>query len=1159
MRSIIVFLLSICILESNLKAQKIFSEYHDGLLYIKLKSSYHPKTRLATAPNYKYDINKLPFKTKLDPKFGISKFGNAFEIEADEKLNSTMVMEFKNIHLVEELIATLQNDPHIDYIEKVPIVKTHLTPNDPLILNQWHITRINARAAWNYASTGSNIVVAIVDDAIQRSHPDLAPNLWVNPGEVPNNNIDDDANGFIDDINGWDVAGGTNNVDPPTADFDHGTHVAGIASAATNNGIGITSIGFSCKLMCIKATNNASTISAGYAGILYAANNGAHVINMSWGGPGSSVTNENVINYALSKGCILVASAGNDNSTSLRFPAAYAGVISVASTNENDDKSDFSNYGNWVKISAPGSGILSTTVGSNYGNKSGTSMASPMVAGLIGLMKFLNPTMPNSDIIQCLYNSADPLTTFTGQLGAGRINAEAAMACVSTSLNRPPIPDFFASTTQISAGGQVTFTDQSSYNPTSWQWSFPGGTPSVFNGKSPPPVQYNTPGQYSVTLTVSNAFGSPVSLTKNNYITVSAAPTCLRVNLPFPSNWEIVNYSVGNDFEDGHVNGINAANDKQKAMFFNLFNTANTTLSSVAIGFGSAFSNNPLKPIVIRVLDGSSAQPGAVLASKTITIGQIMSDIANARLTFIDFSEGNVTLPSSKQFFVAVDFSSLSWETGNPNTDSLGIFSNISGQTIGTPIWNFGSDNRWRRYGTTGTWNVTNKSLLIHPYVTPNGAKSVLNPKNPVICSGNSVAFNATGSTFGDLFQWQLPGASPPQVINNQMVINPIYPSMGSFKAYLLTRGGCNEVRIDSTIVTVNQTPVVNVVATKNPICVGESTTITATGATSFTWSPGTGLNTTNGSVVTANPTHRITYSISGTMGNCSTVVPFELFVNARTTSVALNASANSINGPTLVTFSAVPNNGGANPIFNFFVNNLSVQSGNSNTLARIVSPGDVIKCQLTSSEPCVDEKTVLSNEITMGNALPVTLIRFTGRNSPSGNLLEWTTSTEVNSQEFVVERSIDGIGFGLIARVKAAGASSNPIHYNVIDNKFGSGKNFYRLKMVDKDGSFKYSPIVLIENGSGLILTTLLPNPTQAGLQSVLSISGLEVNSVVHISVANAAGATLKHYTAKSASGTGIIQQILPANNLPAGTYFVLIKGKNGKLIETVRWHIIK
>lgn len=1155
----IYYILTLCLLISlPTLAQKVYKDYQDGRIYVKLKSSFNPKTMEALVPNKNYNATNLPFAGKIDPKFGITYIGRAFSVNTTDALNSTLVVEFKNAALVDELLETLKYDRFVEYAEKIPVDLKHLVPNDPQFGAQWHLAKIQAAAAWNYVSAGSNVVIAIVDDAIQRSHPDLQPNIWVNPGEIANNGIDDDGNGFIDDINGWDVASNTSQVDPPGEDFDHGTHVAGIASAATNNGVGVASIGFSCKIMCVKATTSASSITAGYNGILYAANSGAKVINMSWGGSGTSLTNENVINYALSKGCILVASAGNDNSDALKYPAAYNGVISVASTTTTDQKSSFSNYGSWVKISAPGSAILSTVINSTYGNLSGTSMASPMVAGLIGLMKFLNPTMPNTDLIQCLYNSSDNISvenpSFSGQLGAGRINAQKALECVAGTLNRAPIADFVASPTTIVKGNTVTFTDQSSYSPASWQWSFPGGSPATFNGKNPPTVKYDNAGTYSVSLTVTNANGNN-TVTKTNLITVIEPPTCLTVNLPVPSGWTIVNYTAGTNAVNGFVNGMNSDLDRQKAMFFNLSATNNTTLTSVAIGFGRANTFLDTKVIPIRVFNanGPGGGPGTQLAVFNLTMKDIMEDVQAGQLTLIDFPQ-SITLPASKQFFISVDISNLSWDFAF--RDTLSIASNVAGQSATTPIWEQGSDLVWRRYGTPGAWNLTNAELLIHPFVTPNPALSVISPKNPVVCSGGTVNFSAAGSTYGDIIQWQLPGVNPPQIINNQMAVSPLYPASGSFKAYLLTRGGCGEVRVDSAQVTVNQSPVVNITAGRNPICAGQGTTLTASGATSYTWTPGTGLSATTGTSVTANPAQTTTYTVTGTTGSCSSQVPFELEVRGISANVTVSANPAGITAPTMVTFTATPSNGGSNPTYRFFVNDAVQQSGSSSIFSRTVSPGDKVKCEMTSNETCVVEKVVMSNEITMSSPLPITLVQFTGRRTANGHALSWMTGGERNSEKFVIERGASDNAFAPLAEVAAAGNSTANLYYNYLDAKPIQGSNYYRLRMVDRDGSFKYSNIVLLENRGVLNITAVQPNPTRTGGNAILTIAA-ENRGPLSLTISNAAGQVLREI--KVTNTNGYTQVPLQAASMASGTYLITCRNAKGEVMETIKWSVVR
>lgn len=1157
MKQVYTIILTFFLMLGGAFGQKVYKDYQDGRIYVKLKSYFNPKTGERIIPAYKWDLKNLPFYYQPAAKFQVSALNRAFQVDANEKLNSTLVLEFKNINQVDELIAILQKDPLVDYAEKIPLVKLHLTPNDPELPDQWHLFKIKAFNAWNFASTGSNVVIAVVDDAIENTHPDLAPNIWVNPGEIAANGIDDDNNGFIDDINGWDVANNSADVSPPEANYDHGTHVAGIASAATNNGIGVSAIGFSCKIMCVKATNSASSITHGYNGILYAANNGAKIISMSWGGPGTSVTAQNIINYALEKGCILVASAGNDNSASATYPAALNGVISVASTAINDSKSDFSNYGSWIKISAPGSSITSTTINGTYGDLSGTSMSTPMVSGLLGLMKFLNPGIPNSDLEQCLYSSADNINSqnigYIGKLGAGRINAAKAMECVFALLSKPPIANFTANLTSISAGGQVIFSDLSNYNPTSWQWQFPGGTPNSFNGKIPPPIVYSTTGQYNVVLKVSNAFGDSM-VTKTNYITVKVPSSCLKVNYPKPNNWT-PSVFTGSDPNVGYVNGTNTFLDKQKAMFFNLFATNNTTLTSVAIQFSDASSDFPARIVPIRVYNsnGAGGSPGTLLGTYNLTMGEIINDVNLNAYTFIDFPE-SITLPPSKAFFVSVDLSNLVWT--DDYKDILNVFSNNQGESAGSFIWDRGSDLIWRRYGSPGTWNLTNASLLIHPFVTPNPAKSVLNPKNPVICAGNTVNFNGTGSTYTDILQWQLPGAALPQVINTQLQFSKLYPNPGSYKAYLITVGGCDEIQMDSTVVTVTANPAVSVNALKNPLCAGESTTLSATGATSYAWTPTTGLSAGTGASITANPAQTTTYSITGTQGNCSSTVTLELEVKAKTTSVAISPSQQSVSGLTSVTFTAAPTNAGGNPVFNFYLNDVSKQSGNNSVYTATVSPGDKVKCQLTSSEPCVDVKTVVSNVITMANALPVNLLSFAGRRNTNGHALSWITASEQNSDHFILERGFNDQSFTAITRVQAAGNSNINRFYSYLDAKPIPGKNFYRLKMMDRDGTSRYSNIVLLENEEKGAIISLQPNPTQPGRDALLQINSLETGDLL-VSISNLMGQVVKSF--RLTNPTGNVQATIPASGMAQGNYIITIRNAKGEITETIKWIIIR
>jgi serine protease len=863
---------------------------------------------------------------------------------------------------VEKCIKELESLVGVEYAEKVPLDRMCLTPNDPSFNSQWGLANINAPAAWNYFSTGSNVVVAIVDDAIERTHSDLSPNLWVNTGEIAGNNIDDDNNGYIDDINGYDVGSNDNNPNPPSSAFDHGTHVAGIVSARSNNGVGVASIGFSCKLMCVKSTTTVGQVTNGYDGIVYAAVSGAHVINMSWGGPSSSTTGQNIVNYAAGQGCILIAAAGNDNVNTQFYPAAYNNVVSVAATTSTNAKASFSNYGTWIDVSAPGNNIYSTTVGNTYGNKSGTSMASPMVAGLAGLMKSLNPTMPNADLINCLLTTAANIDaqnpSFIGQLGSGRIDAAAAMACVATSLNNPPVADFSANFTAISAGGSVVFTNLSTYNPTTWSWTFTGGTPSTFNGQNPPSITYNTPGTYNVSLTTTNANGTDTE-TKTGYIVVSAAAVCEKINLPIPGGWTGSNYYTGATVgSDGWINGNNVSLDKQKAMYFDASASPNTILNNVYVAFGLAYSANPAKIVPVNIYDGTSGSPGALLGSSNLTMGQIMSDVSGGFYTEATFVNNPVTLPASKKFFVAVGLNNLQWSAGVK--DTLNIVSNSNGQTTPSAAWEQQSDNLWYHYGTAGSWNL-NVSLYVHPFLTNTPSQAVITPSALTICSGNTVNFNAAGSTYQDTLLWYFPGGTP-TVVPSAPTASVTYSTPGTYDAILYTiGGGCSLFDSAFVSITVSPTPTMSV-SGNNTICNGASTSLTAAGASSITWSPATGLSATTGTNVTANPTTTTTYAISGTAGSCTNSTT--ITINVDDPSIAtIEFIDSTIACPTSVSFDG-SNSTGADSFSWAFPGGTPATSNSSSPTVTFGTDG-AATVQLITMNACGSDTTLFPIQIT--------------------------------------------------------------------------------------------------------------------------------------------------------------------------------------------------
>lgn len=310
-------------------------------------------------------------------------------------------------------------------------IELQATPNDPFYGNLYGLQRIGAPAAWD-ATTGSHeIVVGVIDTGIDWDHPDLAANIWTNSDEIPGNGRDDDGNGFVDDVRGWDFVNNDNN---PDDDNFHGTHVAGTIGAVGNNGIGVTGVNWNVKLMPLKflsARGSGSTSNAIRA-LDYARENGAQITNNSWGGGGFSRALSDAIERYRQAGGVFVAAAGNagrNNDVSNSFPANYShdNVVSVAASDSRDRLASFSNYGvNSVDIAAPGVSILSTANGNRYGYASGTSMAAPHVAGAIALVWSQQPDLNYQEVIAAVMNSADPI--LLSRVKYGRLNLANAIA-----------------------------------------------------------------------------------------------------------------------------------------------------------------------------------------------------------------------------------------------------------------------------------------------------------------------------------------------------------------------------------------------------------------------------------------------------------------------------------------------------------------------------------------------------------------------------------------------------------------------------------------------------------------------------------------------------------------------------------------------------------
>ena len=462
---------------------------------------------------------------------------DAVNARLPDNLKNLIVIQIPEKADLSEIVAKFEKLPEIEYAHPDWPLELYETPNDSLYGEQWALNNIgqgcrsviripgyeNDTLGIIYGSPDADIdfqevydnppdqtetaVVAIIDTGVDTDHPDLVGRIWTNPGEIPDNGLDDDHNGYIDDVHGWDFSGGSLSL-PPIEDNDitdphgHGTHCSGIVAAVTDNLNGIAGINYDCRIMGLKFYPNMFTSFAARA-IIYAADNGADVISMSWGTPWVTSVLENALSYARSKGVILCAAAGNDGYEAYNYPAAISGVITVGATQWEDKVTTFSTYGSHLNICAPGQSILSLRADSTdmyssteagvhiidniYYLASGTSMACPHVAAVAAFMRSVSPGLTPDAAEDVIEGSADDLTDPYGDgsyypgwdiySGYGRLNLSNALNSVPKirALIETPLPNSIAFG-ELAISGIADGADFANYqleygvgsSPTSW-------------------------------------------------------------------------------------------------------------------------------------------------------------------------------------------------------------------------------------------------------------------------------------------------------------------------------------------------------------------------------------------------------------------------------------------------------------------------------------------------------------------------------------------------------------------------------------------------------------------------------------------------------------------------------------------------------------------
>ena len=368
------------------------------------------------------------------------------------------------------------------------------TPNDKQYYKQWYLEQIEAPAAWNEQTGSHDIIVAVLDAGVDLDHPDLKDNIWTNTGEIPGNGKDDDRNGYVDDIHGWDFVD-FDGTPTPGLDADasvdaviHGSLVSGLIGAKGNNKVGVSGVNWSVQIMPVRMLDSegAGDSSSAAKAVTYAVLNGADVINMSFSGNTDDPKLRSVIRNAYEKGVVIVSAVGNESkdiNSSPVYPACYSSgesdwVIGVAAVGIADAQTSFSNYGSdCVDLSAPGEdifGVQYLNVAQGYddaysGGWSGTSMAAPLVAGAAAILLAEYPTLTPENVRNALKLSVDPLVLegeFVGEFGAGRLNIANALAIAGNFVEAATDTDASDSDTPdttSSDGTGLTFIKSPSY------------------------------------------------------------------------------------------------------------------------------------------------------------------------------------------------------------------------------------------------------------------------------------------------------------------------------------------------------------------------------------------------------------------------------------------------------------------------------------------------------------------------------------------------------------------------------------------------------------------------------------------------------------------------------------------------------------------------
>ncbi|MFN5318511.1 MAG: S8 family serine peptidase [Bacteroidia bacterium] len=792
----------------------------------------------------------------------------SFSFSKNSELLNISRLRYTHPDSAKKALDILNGDDNVAYAEFVPRLQRFLTPNDlgPNTTSsggQWYHYKIQSQQAWDVQTASSSVRVAVVDDAIQTQHPELQGAC----------------------LSGYDAAELDFDVEPPTAQHDHGTHVAGLIAALTDNGQGMASLAYGVRILPVKVTfdSNPDAVASGFEGIAWAVTNNADVINCSWGSDQFSQTGLTVIQDALNANIVVVAAAGNNNNSVLQFPAAYPGVIAVAATAQSDNRASFSTYGEWIDIAAPGSQIWSLAPNGGYQIKNGTSFSAPLVSALAALLKSYNQSLSPAEIEACIKESSTNIQFlnpgFENLLGAGRINAFQAVQCVrqsqlSYNISLGPILDFPA---LACAGGfqpkiWVKNSGISSLQSLTLRLQLDSEVPffQTYNGLLESgdstlitfPTLAVAPGVHQLSVQLYgllNGLQTDAYLPDNQRLRQLTIYAGAGRPLPFSEDfqsgqWSDNDWLVSNPDDDLSWEIVSVftpqANNRAAVLHYFVNDAMNSRDAFVSPPLDLSGVSAATLEFDFAYKQRDMGLSDSLILYYSLDCGQTFSKL---RYWHGMGSLGLSTAPAFPDNFVP--------QAASEWCGVLQASAPCAQIDLNELLGNHSVVFKWEGVCKNGNNIYVDNINITGTEIQDAPQASFLADWDLPACVGSAVQFQSTSSGSIGAYSWTFEGGSPST--SNVQHPQVSFFEAGTYAVQLIVSNtwGADTVNGEVTVIAL---PSTLISASSDTLCSGNTAVLTATGAETYFWNSGPGMSTTLGSVVEVSPANTATYIVNG-------------------------------------------------------------------------------------------------------------------------------------------------------------------------------------------------------------------------------------------------------------------------------------------------------